>query len=386
MTWPLCTIVIPAYNAGAWIERTLRSAAQQTYPNLEVLVVDDGSTDNTLALAKAVAAVDDRFRVLSIPNGGVARARNLGIREARGEFVAFLDADDLWHPKKIDLQVAAMQGVVDGVQPGASYTLMRTIDVNDRVTGTGNMLALSGFMLARHLYFKPVGNGSSMLVRREVALELGGFDPTWAARGIGGCEDLDFELKVAAKYPIVAVPLFLIGYRISPGNMSSNRLALGLGYIGVVERHVMANPQLPEWVTRLIYGTSLDLSRQLLANGRHWRESFQHLSRQFKYEPEQATKVMLKRIFSYEPKRAIRFLRKAGGGIMGRTVQDKETGNAAPPLFSEVGPEVDPAQRAAWLSPREQNIMSALTEVDVQLWSGLRSVEHQSMVEDRVRV
>ncbi len=125
MSLPLCTIVIPAYNAGIWIERTLKSAAQQNYPNLEILVIDDGSKDNTRMLAEAMAAVDDRFRVISIPNGGVANARNVGIREASGEYVAFLDADDLWHPDKIRLQVEAMEQLTDGGLPRASYTLKR---------------------------------------------------------------------------------------------------------------------------------------------------------------------------------------------------------------------------------------------------------------------
>src|SRR5579864_5903598 len=133
MSLPLCTIVIPAYNAGLWIERTLKSAAQQNYTNLEILVIDDGSKDNTRMLAEAMAAVDDRFRVISIPNGGVANARNVGIREASGEYAAFLDADDLWHPDKIKLQVEAMQQLTDGVLPAASYTLLRFIDVHDRV-------------------------------------------------------------------------------------------------------------------------------------------------------------------------------------------------------------------------------------------------------------
>jgi glycosyltransferase involved in cell wall biosynthesis len=101
---PLTSVVIPAYNAELFLERTLRSALRQTHSNLEVIVVDDGSTDKTRAIAAAAATTDDRVRIISVPNGGVAKARNIGIAEANGEFVAFLDADDLWHPTKIALR------------------------------------------------------------------------------------------------------------------------------------------------------------------------------------------------------------------------------------------------------------------------------------------
>src|SRR6266481_2960226 len=105
---PLTSVVIPAYNAELFLERTLRSALRQTHSNLEVIVVDDGSTDKTRVIAEAAAAIDDRVRIISVPNGGVAKSRNIGIAEANGEFVAFLDADDLWHPAKFELQPAAI--------------------------------------------------------------------------------------------------------------------------------------------------------------------------------------------------------------------------------------------------------------------------------------
>jgi glycosyltransferase involved in cell wall biosynthesis len=247
---PLTSVVIPAYNAERFLERTLRSALGQTYSKLEVIVVDDGSTDKTRTIAEAVAVTDDRVRIISVPNGGVAKARNIGTAEARGEFVAFLDADDLWHPAKIELQIDAMSHRTGDHEPAAVYTWSRTIDKNDRLIGNGRRILLSGYSFARHLYAKPVGNGSSILVRREAAILVGGFDPTWAARGIGGCEDLDFELRIAAKYAITAVGLYLVGYRQYPGNMSSNKLAMALGAIATIARHIELCPELPDWAAR----------------------------------------------------------------------------------------------------------------------------------------
>ncbi len=101
----LVSVIIPAYNACVTVERTISSVVNQTYSNLEVLVVDDGSTDETALLVQRMADADPRIRLLQKPNGGLVSARNFGIAHASGEFIAPIDADDLWHPEKIAKQV-----------------------------------------------------------------------------------------------------------------------------------------------------------------------------------------------------------------------------------------------------------------------------------------
>ena len=103
------SVIIPAYNAAATVERTIASVLNQSYTNLEVLVVDDGSTDETAALVQQMVDVAGRIRLLQKPNGGLVSARNHGIAHATGEFIAPVDADDLWHPQKIAKQVALMR-------------------------------------------------------------------------------------------------------------------------------------------------------------------------------------------------------------------------------------------------------------------------------------
>jgi glycosyltransferase involved in cell wall biosynthesis len=105
----LVSVIIPAYNEAATVERTISSVLNQTYSDLEVLVVDDGSTDQTAALVQSMVDVDHRIRLLQKPNGGLASARNNGIAHAGGEFIAPIDADDLWHPEKIRKQMAVMR-------------------------------------------------------------------------------------------------------------------------------------------------------------------------------------------------------------------------------------------------------------------------------------
>ncbi|NNU64825.1 MULTISPECIES: glycosyltransferase family 2 protein [Rhizobium] len=247
-TQPLVSVVIPAFNASRYIERTLRSAGCQTYRNLEIIVVNDGSTDDTARVVEQVALADSRIRLLSTPNRGVAAARNTGIREATGRFVAFLDADDLWHHTKIEKQVNALNRL--NPQWAAVYVLHYIINSDDEILRSCRPDVARGYIFARHLTFKYVGNGSALLVRRDVALEIGGFDSSYAAAGIGGCEDLDFELRLAARYQIEVIPERLVGYRQYPGNMSSNHLQMGRGALEVIRRSLAANPQLPQYATR----------------------------------------------------------------------------------------------------------------------------------------
>lgn len=358
MSLPLCSIVIPAFNAELWIERTLQSAANQNYPNLEVLVVDDGSKDNTRNLAESFSAVDNRFRVINIPNGGVANARNIGIREARGKYVAFLDADDLWHPDKLRLQIEAMQVPLDGAPPGGSYTLSRRIDAHDRIISKGATLGESGYILLRNMYFRFSGNGSCFLVLRDVALEVGGYDPSWIAHESGGCEDIDFELAVAARYPIVCVQQLLVGYRQVPGAMSSHHRKMARGALGVIQKHLRANPHIPKWASRFVYGAILDYTISELIVARAWPELAKHLGLLFINKPGQATKFFLRRLIR-QPRRII--------GLLLKKSKPKPSEDIVGPLFTDVRSEIEPAEQHT-RELRQQQILAALAELDARLW------------------
>ncbi len=251
---PLVSVIIPAFNASVYIERTLRSAARQTYETLEIIVVNDGSTDSTAKLVEQMAQGDRRIRLLSTSNRGVSAARNTGIAASSGQFVAFLDADDLWHPTKIEKQVNAL--ICLSPQWAAVYALHYVINSDDEIIAPGRSNTARGYIFARHLTFKYVGNGSTLLVRREVALEIGGFDGSFAAAGIGGCEDFDFELRLAAHYCIEVIPERLIGYRRYRGNMSSNHAQMARGALEVIRRSLAANPQLPRYAAKSATGAT----------------------------------------------------------------------------------------------------------------------------------
>jgi glycosyltransferase involved in cell wall biosynthesis len=105
----LVSVVIPAYNAASFIERTINSVLSQTYQNFEILVINDGSKDNTLEVIQKLSQKDPRIKVLDKKNSGVSDTRNLGIEMSKGDFIAFLDADDIWLPNKLEIQVSLMQ-------------------------------------------------------------------------------------------------------------------------------------------------------------------------------------------------------------------------------------------------------------------------------------
>src|SRR5260370_37555658 len=120
----LVSVIIPAYNEAATVERTISSVRNQTYSDLEMQLVDDGSTDETAAIVQRLADIDHRITLLRKPTGGLVSARNYGIAHAGGEFIAPIDADDLWYQDKIENQMVVMRD--RGDQVGLVYYWSRT--------------------------------------------------------------------------------------------------------------------------------------------------------------------------------------------------------------------------------------------------------------------
>lgn len=216
----LVSVIVPAHNAAKTIARTLESISAQTYRNLEILVVDDGSTDETAKIVRTHALVDKRIRLIRQDNGGVAVARNRGVSEAVGTFVAPIDSDDLWHPTKIAKQMALMRE--RGEKVGLVYTWSARIDEHDRIVSRRHRHTEEGHVFLTMCLGNLIGNGSSTLMRKHIVEECGGYDPTLRARGAQGCEDLLLYLKIAERWEFAVVKEHLTGYRRVRGNMSSD--------------------------------------------------------------------------------------------------------------------------------------------------------------------
>jgi glycosyltransferase involved in cell wall biosynthesis len=208
---PIISIIVPAYNAESTILETINSVQQQTFSNFELIVIDDGSSDRTLELLQSV--VDNRLRIFSYENGGVCVARNRGISHTTGEFIAFLDADDLWTADKLELQLAALQ---QHPEAGVAYSWTNFVDEQGKFLFLYNKSIFEGNIYGKLLLSNFLGCGSNPLIRRQAIESVKEFDSAFPY-----CADWDFYLRLAAHWSFVVVPKPQILYRQSLGSMSS---------------------------------------------------------------------------------------------------------------------------------------------------------------------
>ena len=243
MSSPLVSVIIPAYNAEAYIRDAMTSALEQTYANVEVIVVDDGSTDRTAEIVRHMASEDERVVLLQQANAGVANARNAGIEQAKGTYVAPLDADDFWSSEKIEKQVERIEE--GGPEMGAVYSWWISVDDDGMIHGSNFPFRVEGDVYWHHLYVNFIGCASVPLVRRTALLEIGGYDASLRAKGGEGCEDWDLTLRLAERYAMGLAPGYHVMYRNVEGSMSSAFLSMERSYNLVIEKVRQADPEVP---------------------------------------------------------------------------------------------------------------------------------------------
>ncbi|MBB4641621.1 glycosyltransferase family 2 protein [Rhizorhapis suberifaciens] len=220
----LVSVVIPAYRATDTIGETLASVRHQTHSALDITVVDDGSPDATPDLALAEASEDPRICVMQQKNAGVAAARNAGWKAAAADLIAFVDADDLWGPNKIALQLKALREA--GEEAGLAYTWYAKIDADSHIISSNYRPLISGRVLEDIFRGNFVGNGSAALITRSALEAAGGFDSSLKDREAQGCEDFSIYFRIAEKYRFALVPEPLTGYRQLSGAMSSDMMRM----------------------------------------------------------------------------------------------------------------------------------------------------------------
>jgi hypothetical protein len=224
----LVAVVVPAYNAAATLAETLESISEQDWRELDIVVVDDGSTDGTLAVAERHARLDRRLRIVRQSNGGASQARNLGIRNSGGAFVAPCDADDIWHRERISRLLDRMHEL--GPETGFVYSLSRTIDASGRVSGSIGIPGFEGAVYLRSLALNFVGNGSAALFRRAALDDVGGYEPR-----LRNCDDWHLQVLVARGWKVGFVPSFLTGYRLADQGKSSDPLRMKQASLAALE-------------------------------------------------------------------------------------------------------------------------------------------------------
>ena len=209
---PLVSVVIATYNMALYLPLAVRSALEQTYKNIEVLIVDDGSTDDTRS-AVAPLLLDPRVRYLVQENRGQAAAKNHGVRDSSGAYVAFLDADDLWAPEKLALQLPLF---ARSQELGIVHSRLAYIDETGRQLGVADNELFRGRVTGPLLIQNFIGFGTSV-VRRECFQRMGNFKEN-IRMGI----DYDLWLRFSTQYEFDYVDRPLLYYRTWSGQMSSN--------------------------------------------------------------------------------------------------------------------------------------------------------------------
>lgn len=211
------SVVIPSYNMVRLLPDAVESVLAQSLPPAEVVVADDGSTDDT---AERLRAFGDRVRHIRQPNGGLASARNFGVRAAVSEWVAFLDADDVWHPHKLETQMAVLAtrgdlGVLGTDRfswPAREFPEVGPPDATPVVPVSWGQLVVSN---------RIPGSASSVLVRRSVLDRLGGFDEE-----LKSSEDRDFWIRAAEVTGVAYLAAPLAGIRNVPGSLSKQTVVV----------------------------------------------------------------------------------------------------------------------------------------------------------------
>jgi len=248
---PLISVITPVYNGDKTIRAAIQSVLNQTFSDFELIVINDGSTDSTLEVATSIK--DQRLRVFSCPRAGVAVSRNMGIAKASGEYVTFLDADDMWTSDKLEAQLKALQD-----NPGAAvaYSWTDYIDEAGKFLRHGVHVSAAGYVFPKLLLNNFIENGSNVLIRKDVLREVGLFDESLPA-----AQDWDLLLRLAYKYNFVAVPVSQILYRVSSRSISTNVFIVEKGYLLATSR---AFEKAPESLRRLKKQSNANIYRHLV--------------------------------------------------------------------------------------------------------------------------
>lgn len=209
------SVIIPTYNYGRFIERAIRSVLNQTYQDYEIIVVDDGSTDNTEDVVKRIG--NDRIRYINhVTNKGGNAARNSGIRAATGEYIAFLDSDDEWLPEKLDKQIHLFANSAEMV--GLIYTGLNVIDVTNNKPLYQELPESRGHIFNLLLTGNYItGGGSSAMIKRECFESVGFFDET-----LPSGQEWEMILRISEKYEVDFIGEPLVNYYVHGANTDSN--------------------------------------------------------------------------------------------------------------------------------------------------------------------
>ncbi len=230
----LVSVIVPVYNREQFVCKTLDSILSQSYPFLEIVAVNDGSSDGSLAvLSEYAQRHPGKIVVIDQCNTGQVRARNNGIAASRGEYIAFLDSDDTWERDKLFLQIPLFKGNV-----GLVYSGINEVDSCGRTTST--ILPEPGMRgdVFSHLLVRNRMTGGSVVVARKALDVVGGFDESFRA-----AENWDLWIRISREYEVDYVDKPLVNYLKHPGNMSQDSSRMAQGAWSILQKHLPGIPK-----------------------------------------------------------------------------------------------------------------------------------------------
>ncbi|MFW6116145.1 MAG: glycosyltransferase family 2 protein [bacterium] len=223
---PKVSVVIPAYNHAPYVAQTISSILAQTWRDFEIIVVDDGSTDET---PQIIAQFGDQIRYVWQANRGIAAARNTGIRQARGEFISFLDDDDLWAPDYLETVVPVLEQDPDTM---AVHTGWQAIDEKGRPLSRRSVRVVPPDQLFDALLVGGFFTGACVTVRKTCLDRVGPLDEM-----LQGCDDLDLWLRISRVHTFKGIPEALVLYRMHGAGLSSNEVHMFRDRLRVLTKH-----------------------------------------------------------------------------------------------------------------------------------------------------
>ncbi len=275
----LVSILVPVFNGEQFIGRTLGSLLEQTHRNIEIVVVDDGSSDGTAAILDTMAKSDARIRVFRADRRGPACARNHAARQARGDFIAPCDSDDLWHPEKIERQLAAI--LASSPRVGVVYCWSVGINERDEVVFPNwAHKEAEGNVLEATIVDSLSGSGSVILVRRSHFDAVGGF-----SEDIFHGDEWQICMKLAEICEFALVKADLVGYRIRSGSTSSDYVAVESSLARSTRWIADRWPNLPQAIMRKRSYTVNSYLAFLAARRRNFRMAAKYKLRAFAAHP-----------------------------------------------------------------------------------------------------
>ena len=268
---PAFTIVMPCHRAAHTLPAAIASVRAQSEADFELIIVDDGSPDDSIAVCAAAIGGDPRCRVIGQDRQGPSAARNTGVAMGRGTLVAFLDADDVWTPDVLRAHRAHFER---RPELGVSFGRVRFFDPG--MTRPGRLSAHHGTLdLGQVLAENPLCTTSNMVVRRGLFTELGGFD-----RGLSHAEDQDFLVRVLAltDQPICGIDQELVQYRTSPAGLSADLTQMAQGWQAMLERArgIIPPARLAQVESRARALHGRYLARRALRTGQAPRSALRH--------------------------------------------------------------------------------------------------------------